>query len=507
MEVTVAPGLDAKLWAPLCRFACTHGWCPTDVCSGSAKGKVVYIDPSLFNMPAPEVDCQPPCTFVFPPSQYPRPTVINFPPISTSIVLTLQSSITTVRTVVTPRPNPGTATSVEFWNMPIPSSQGPFSFSLTSSLKPAPLWITVDLITTVYSTELFFNPEATAAEGPQTTTSDTAVLPFEWSLPRTTILTSNGITQTFSEDQLTQYRSLTTPVATTFPWPYTSMDGSSKPVTSTTPILISLQRGGFYWSPIPIPTTIPFPAFPTLPAPPYPTAPCLKLFGIFTIDCPPDKGKPTTAFNTGPDKPTCTANCGTLCVRNCESTGKPESECITQTVTDIWVSCSHSSCTTTKASVVSGCDVIASTTTTDVPYCPTGLSVNPQIDDQGDFATHLPTTPPLGVATRGFINPSVMVESAIYPVSWTAGYWCIMTWPGTIGTVIVDNVATVHAMTVPIAGTPRTITVLPTVESGWGYSLTAPGYTQIPFSNQPVCSCDESGCTPDSWPCCASGTC
>ncbi|KAM3079161.1 Glucan endo-1,3-alpha-glucosidase agn1 [Clarireedia jacksonii] len=544
MKVTVASGLDAKLWLPLCEFACTHGWCPSDVCSsGSDEGSVVYIDPSIFTMSAPEVDCQPPCTFVFPPSQYPRPTVINFPPVSTSVVLTLQSGITTIPTVVTPHAS--TASSVEFWNMPIPSGQSPFYFSLTSSFKPAPLWITVDLITTIYSTEIFFLPRAsilpqttssdtiippqtTSSDTivpPQTTSSDTIVppqttssdtiippqttssdtfIPFEWNLPNT-VLTSDGTTQWYAEEQLTQYRSLTTPVATTFPWPFISIDGSSKPVISTTPVLISLQRGGFYWSPIPIPTPGPKPALPTLPAPPYPTLPCLKIAGILTIDCPPDKSRPTTSFKSGPAKPTCTTSCGTLCPRNCDSTGKPESECITQTVTDIWVSCSSGSCKTTSTSVASGCDVIGTTTTTDIPYCPSKIG-DPLTDDQGDFETHL-NSQAIGTATRQFQNPTVVIGSEIYPVVWTKDAWRIQSW--SMGPFPIQNVGTLHTIKPTVFSTLYTIIVVPTFAAGdgWTFSVTATGVTQVPYSNQPVCNCNESGCTPESWPCCANGSC
>jgi len=42
----------------------------------------------------------------------------------------------------------------------------------------------------------------------------------------------------------------------------------------------------------------PIPDFPD--SPPIPSPPCFKLFGIPSIDCPLDKGKPTTTFSAGP---------------------------------------------------------------------------------------------------------------------------------------------------------------------------------------------------------------
>lgn len=59
--------------------------------------------------------------------------------------------------------------------------------------------------------------------------------------------------------------------------------------------------------------------------------------------------------------------------------------CSTNTVTDYWVSCSgsaHSACRTTRTSIVSGCSVTATTTTTTIESCPLGVVIGPD-DDQG----------------------------------------------------------------------------------------------------------------------------
>jgi hypothetical protein len=121
------------------------------------------------------------------------------------------------------------------------------------------------------------------------------------------VYTSGGKTQTFSEDQDTDLRTITssTTIMTTLTEIYVL---SSCISTSTTVVPIIIIPGGFYWKPVPIlvPMLPPF-TIPRLPSlPPVPSFPCLKFLDIFSIDWPPSKNNPTTHFSSAAPSPICT---------------------------------------------------------------------------------------------------------------------------------------------------------------------------------------------------------
>ncbi|KAJ5461211.1 uncharacterized protein N7458_002763 [Penicillium daleae] len=376
---------------------------------------IVYIGDLVWVEPSPILQCSPPCIMVLPPSPVPAPTPVNFSPIPTSINLG-----GTVISVVTP--SPVTPSEIGFFPVTIPSGVYSSAFSIDSSLTPGPVVISGGGTTQ----SITFDP-TTGAGG----VSANASLVY-YSLP-TTIYTSNGVTQTFSEAQFTEWATLptTTTITTSLSTRASTSSGSSSSTTTTTLLPVWINIGGFYWSPIPLPGPTPFP-IPRLPElPEIPDLPCFKLFDIFSIDCPPDKGKPTTTYTSGPASPSCTKSCGTY--RTSDSTSSSTSscttttsiectstticntyigcECQTKTVTDYWVSCATESCTTTSSSIVSGCDVTATTTTTGIA-CLT-VSLNPDTDDEGDDA-YFPAVASAVIVT----NPEfVSVGSSSYAVS------------------------------------------------------------------------------------------
>ena len=81
-----------RLYGPLCEYTCQRGYCPEGACivaddsdSGSGSGDgpgdgEVYIAPSIWNMPSPVVQCEPPCSLIMPPLQLASPSVISIPP-------------------------------------------------------------------------------------------------------------------------------------------------------------------------------------------------------------------------------------------------------------------------------------------------------------------------------------------------------------------------------------------------------------------------------------------
>ncbi|KAM0181840.1 hypothetical protein ACHAPC_003991 [Botrytis cinerea] len=422
-----AAGLDYAIWAPLCQFACWHGWCPSDVCTTLEDGSgPVYIDPSIFTDQDPEVDCNPPCTFVFPPSTYDGETVFSFPPVTTTLALGKGNDATVITTVITPKPSTGS--TVSFFDMTI-NDFSDFSFSMTSMFKPSPVVITVNMISIVYTTQLWFNPVTSPsnwqiggdAAGTITTTSSNGAVafpPVEWPGLSETTYCSGIICQSFSIDQLTSYTNdpERTTAVISIPVPTSSGETTSPIIVITVPV----QSYGYYWrpKPNPAPPNIPFPTFPPLPWPPVPKFPCINL-GLVKINCPPDKKHPTTKYSHTPPKTTCKKNCGTICTVNCDTTGQPssesetETECETSTVTDIFVSCQTGSCTTTKTSLASGCSVLATSTTTQAPWCPTGVPGEQEEDtDNLDNAPVVYGKEIFGLPQNGVI----IVGSNRYPI-------------------------------------------------------------------------------------------
>ncbi|KAI0014616.1 hypothetical protein F4780DRAFT_200481 [Xylariomycetidae sp. FL0641] len=350
-----------------CGPGCQSGPCLQDE-DGDGSG-VIYVDHTIYVQPEPTVQCFAPCTLVFPPSTMATETTMSFAPITTT--LTIGGSVTT--TVLSP--SPVTTNVISFSNLHIPSGTTSSMYALTSNLGPEPTVITINGVTTTitYYITVVANPTTTVV----------------YTLP-TTVYTSDGKTQTFSEDQITTMSDYTgTTTSTT-----TYTDESTTSSTTVVPVIIG--PGGFYWSPVPVPTGPKWP-IPNLPSPPpIPDPPCFNFLGIFSMNCPPDHNIPTSHFVTGPPKPTCTAACGKVDENNDDddddddesSTCATETQttcitsksmvdchtyvgcdCVTSTATDYYVSCAEDHCTTTSSDVYSGCFITPTKTTTG-DYCP-----------------------------------------------------------------------------------------------------------------------------------------
>lgn len=278
--------------------------------------------------------------------------------------------------------------------MPIESGQtDPFSFRLTTSLRPPPATISISSTTTT----LYFRPVSTQSASSQSSSFT--------SLDMTTYI-SGGKTQTFSKAQNLVSRSITK--VTTKTSTYTRTISGTATTSSTTVVPVYIQVGGFYWSPVPNPTgDIPIGSFPT--APPIPSPPCFTLGNIFSIDCPPNKNLPTTTYYSDSPYPTCTSNCGSLCTSDCDASTS-SSDCEKATATDYWVSCSSTSCTTTRTATITGCSVTGSTTTTG-SYCPTPTVFSVD-DDQGQEGP----TPSISYTKTTTYSPLVSVSSTVYRV-------------------------------------------------------------------------------------------
>lgn len=380
--------------------------------------------------------------------------IVNFPIVTTSVIsfspVIIGPGTTSSTFAVTPSFRPEPITIPRLGNIPltVPAPRIPYPFIPYPGL-----------------------PTMTMGNSSSTSTTIPGGLWMFPTLP-TTVITSGTITQTFSEDQITSLSSLRRTVQFTTSWVNSNSKGTKR---TNTPVPIWIQTGGFYWSPIPLPGINPFPPLPPLGLPPLPGPPCFKAFGIFSIDCPPDKGSPSTHYTSGKPEPTCKTNCGTLdrsddeeststcatetrrtCVPNGQCNTYVGCACPTTTATDYFVTCSSTSCKTTRSQVKTGCYVSASATTTAVgPYCPLDVSVGPD-EEQGDTMPQTMTSGP------DPFTPGSAVEGG-------------QTVTANGDTAVVGG----HTYTIPDDGVPTTIT-----EPGGGVVTIYPSYggTGHPFT-------------------------
>ncbi|KAL4864035.1 hypothetical protein BDV12DRAFT_201537 [Aspergillus spectabilis] len=395
--------------------------------NGDGGTTIVYIGGLIWVEPSPIVQCTPPCIMVLPPSPVPTPTPVSFNPIPTTINLG-----GTVISEVTPSPDQFnlsiTSDSLRNWILSGDHSVRVYgtTFNVTPSVTPGPVVVSGGGTTS----SINFEPTV----GPGGIWFNASLVYY--TLP-TTVYTSNGVTQTFSEAQFTEWATLptTTTITSQLSTRVSASSGESSSSTTTTPLPVWINTGGFYWSPVPLPGPTPF-RIPRLPEmPDIPDPPCFKLFDIFSIDCPPDKGNPTTTYTSGPASPSCSSSCGTYrtsssdsssssSTSTCETTTSVECistticntyigcECQTKTVTYYWVSCSEESCSTTSSSVVTGCYVTGTATTTTGVAC-LAVSLDPETDDEGDDA-YFPAVGSVVTVT----NPEIVwIGGTVYPVS------------------------------------------------------------------------------------------
>ena len=134
--------------------------CISGPCDSSAKGGLIYVDPSIWTSANPVVYCNPPCLYVLPPLTLSSITTISFPPFTTSLEVAWKTSkVTTltdgqvststgydrvVQTTVLTIP-PITTDRIDVWNVIIPSDvQSSSVFQITRSILPPPFTITDD---------------------------------------------------------------------------------------------------------------------------------------------------------------------------------------------------------------------------------------------------------------------------------------------------------------------------------------------------------------------------
>lgn len=187
--------------------------------------------------------------------------MFSYPPVTTTLVLGSGSNLVVYSTVLTPEPSTGSV--VSFFNIgPIVTglSTG-FEFALTSSFKPPPMVVTVNMISTVYTQKVWFLPVTKPSNWvlgggniTSTTTSaaplpgQTTYPPVEWPEMSTTTYCSNASCQTYILDQIDTLRSAPKPTTqvVTFPIPPSTNGQVTSPIITIT---MPVQSSGYYWSP------------------------------------------------------------------------------------------------------------------------------------------------------------------------------------------------------------------------------------------------------------------
>ncbi|RWA12354.1 hypothetical protein EKO27_g2735 [Xylaria grammica] len=146
---------------------------PGDPGSGMGEGSSqIFIDPSIWNESTPEIRCQPPCTFILPPTRLPTETTISFPPYTTSLDVAWSESGTwtsIVQTTILTIP-PVVTTEIEVWGYTISDTRT--ATSPQSGVSHSPVTRTITPPPYPYT----FTPPG--GQGTRTTSSSTNVLPI-----------------------------------------------------------------------------------------------------------------------------------------------------------------------------------------------------------------------------------------------------------------------------------------------------------------------------------------
>ncbi|EAW23800.1 uncharacterized protein NFIA_033660 [Aspergillus fischeri NRRL 181] len=136
-------------------------------------------------------------------------------------------------------------------------------------------------------------------------------------------------------------------------------------------------------------------------------------------------------------------------------------ECTARTATNYWVSCSGTSCSTTRTAKFTGCSVTNSATTTG-QYCPTGVTIDPN-DDQGangygPISTSIVTTsiPEIAIV-RGepytVTGGSINLNGAVIKIPNIGGSEQVCTTIDNVPMVIIPNYS--GTMAVPVLPTAK----------------------------------------------------
>lgn len=154
--------------------------------TGTGSG-LVNIDPAIWTSPNPQVQCQPPCVLVLPPSPLPSPSIISFSSFTTSFIVqsivvqggsTVTSEVTEQTTISIP---PVTTTEIAVWGVTVFSQDTTqASFSPVQSITPLSFVVTLPGSEAVppFPTPTQTTTTAPVGNPPTTTTSSTTVVPI-----------------------------------------------------------------------------------------------------------------------------------------------------------------------------------------------------------------------------------------------------------------------------------------------------------------------------------------
>ncbi|KAL4862258.1 hypothetical protein BDV12DRAFT_203209 [Aspergillus spectabilis] len=354
---------------------------------------VIYIDPIIFSEPSPTVAGYPPFTMVWPTSSLATPMVVNFPPY---LFITCEGGVPTTSWVSVPSTM---VSHISFFQWEGPSSGIPTTtFNLVSSFSPSP--VTVVVPDNAFPSVLYpppiespYTPQVGVVDGSSyTVMSGTIMLNGGGGTSLITYLPSPTITtQTVTETVYVEDNEVSTSTVVVVILPTTPAASLTEyTLTSTTLvsgnrgysaifIILPIDTGGFYWSPVSKPN-IPLPTVNPPDLPPIPTPSCFTLSTSLLSTARPTKtSHKTTHYTSAKNSPTCSpstaSSCGALYTTNCDAsststeTTSTSTTCTSETtVTDYWVSCGETACSITSSTTFTGCDVTATTTTTGL-YC------------------------------------------------------------------------------------------------------------------------------------------
>ncbi|KAJ5542582.1 glycoside hydrolase [Penicillium sp. DV-2018c] len=162
----------------------------TDLFPAGGSGEQ-YVTPDIWKSDSPELSCQAPCTFILPPFPLPTPAVVTWPPVTTSLLVSVDGGVSTTTTTI-PVPD-FQISAIPLWPVTIANNKTTGVMSPVQSITPPSIVITLPGSvapfppTTVNYTRVAesqlagvtITPTATTSTASSTTTTSAIVTPSQ----------------------------------------------------------------------------------------------------------------------------------------------------------------------------------------------------------------------------------------------------------------------------------------------------------------------------------------
>ncbi|KAI9370341.1 hypothetical protein BJX61DRAFT_515871 [Aspergillus egyptiacus] len=112
----------------------------TDLFPAGGSGEL-YVSPDIWDSDSPDLSCQAPCTFILPLLPLPTPTTVTWPPLTTSLLVSVDGGVSTTTTTISVPDFEVTA--IPFWPVTVASNDTAGAMTPVQSIAPPSLVLTL----------------------------------------------------------------------------------------------------------------------------------------------------------------------------------------------------------------------------------------------------------------------------------------------------------------------------------------------------------------------------